>query len=120
MESHFVDPQEINEQDEDETEEEPADETGTLDCKGRDALREAVKAIRPIIAKLPEKDRKKAADALSAQMRKVAGLDAKAARNDYLKLKQAARKKAADSSAEPDSSDLAERIMEKRNSNYKK
>lgn len=120
MESHFVDPQEINEQDEDETEEEPADETGTLDCKGRDALREAVKAIRPIIAKLPEKDRKKAADALSAQMRKVAGLDVKAARNDYLRLKQATRKKAADSSAESDSSDLAERIMEKRNSNYKK
>ena len=120
MESHFVDPEELNEEDEDETEEVEVTEEvepETMDCKGRDALREVVKAMRPIIAQLPEKERRKAADALSENIRKASGLDKKPARNDYLRLKTA-RKRASDSEAVDEDAALAKRIMEKRNANY--
>ena len=120
MESHFVDPEELNEEDEDETEEVEVTEEvepETMDCKGRDALREVVKAMRPIIAQLPEKERRKAADALSENIRKASGLDKKPARNDYQRLKTA-RKRASDSEAVDEDAALAKRIMEKRNANY--
>lgn len=125
QESHFVDPEEINEQDEDvtEIEEEVEEEPTSLDCKGRDAMREVLKVIRPIVAKLPEKERKQASDALSAQLRKASGMDAKPTKNGYTQLKSAIRKKASDNkeqSFNANSADLAALIMEKRNPHYKK
>lgn len=113
-EAHFVDPDEINGEDEDDPVEE---EEETIDCRARDAFREAIRAVRPIISELPPAERRKAADAMAAQLRKASGLDGKAVRNDYLRLKKA-RKKAADSQKDP--TGLGRSIMEKRNPNYKK
>lgn len=121
QESHFVDPEEINEQDEEELPEEelPEEDPEAADCKGRDAaLRETIKVVRPFIAKLPKAEQRKAADAISKQLRKVSGLSEKATRNDYLRLKNAARKKAVDSKASD--ANLAQKIMAKRNPHYSK
>lgn len=121
-ESHFVDPEEINEEDEDE-EEALAAENKTApvtDKRARDAMRAAVKAVKPLIAKLPPSERKAAADAAAASIRKSCGMTAKAKRNDYLALKQ--RKKASDKAAaqRKAEADLGKRIMAARNANYKK
>ena len=117
QESHFVDPDEINEQDEDGEEPEEEGEEESVDCKARDAMREAIKTMRPFIAKLPKAEQKKASDAMAASLRKAYGMSEKATRNDYLKLK--ARKRSADS-AKDNSAELGMSIMEKRNPNYSK
>lgn len=121
QESHFVDPEEINEQDEDETEEEeiPSEEE-SVDCKARDAMREAIKAMKPIIAQLPKAEQKKASDALAARLRKAYGMDAKVKpeKNGYTKLLKA-RKKAGDSQ-KADPTELGKSIMAARNPNYTK
>lgn len=123
-ESHFVDPEQINEQDEDEemveasqTEEIPpmADCGPGKDCRGRDAARIALNAIKPVIASLPASQRKKAADKAVAQIRKASGLNAKPVKNGYVALKS--RRKASDSMSE---ADIGKAIMAKRNPNYKK
>jgi len=127
-ESHFVDPEMINEQDEDEeliesSEEEeipPMTDCGGKDCGGRkatDSARIALNAIKPVIAALPPSQRKKAADAAVASIRKASGLDAKATKNGYLALKK--RRKAADSK-KMDESEIGKAIMAKRNPNYNK
>lgn len=116
QESHFVDPEEINEQDEDEVTEEEISEEESADCSARDAVREAIKAVKPFIAKLPKAEQKKASDALAARMRKVYGLPAKAENNGYTKLLKA-RKKAGDSEKK-DPADLGKTIMANRNPNY--
>ena len=117
QESHFVDPEVVNEQDEDESED-PEEEEEIVDCKGRDALRAAIKAVKPIIAKLPASEQKKAAADAAASLRKAYGMPAKATRNDYAKLLKA-RKKASDSKA-ADPADIGKQIMAKRNPNYMK
>ena len=117
QESHFVDPEEINEQDEDETEAaEEAEMEESADCKARDAMREAIKAMKPFIAKLPKAEQRKASDALATRLRKVYGMPAKAEKNGYTKLLQA-RKKAGDSK-KVDPAELGRKIMAKRNTNY--
>ena len=117
QESHFVDPDQINEQDEDEEEPEEEPEEESMDCKARDAMREVIKTIRPILAQLPKAEQKKASDAMAASLRKSYGMSEKPARNDYLRLK--ARKRSADSAKE-DTADLGKSIMERRNPNYNK
>jgi hypothetical protein len=120
QESHFVDPEEINEEDEDPEDEEVIEEEEEIsDCKARDAVRDTIRTMRPIIAKLPKAEQKKASDALAAQLRKSYGLAPKAERNDYLRLK-AARKKTADSAKEEDPQDLGRAIMASRNPHFKK
>ena len=127
VESTFVDPEEINEQDEDE--EVIAEEQGEEfvppvkgDCgpgrKATDAARIALNAIKPVIASLPPSQRKKAADAAVAQIRKVSGMNAKPTKNSYVALK-ANKKKAYDSKRESEAS-IGLSIMAKRNPNYKK
>ena len=126
VESHFVDPEEINEQDEDEEiieeemEEIPTEDGCSKDCgpsrKASDAARIALNAIKPVIASLPPSQRKKAADAAVAQIRKASGLDRKPAKNGYIALKK--RVKAADSRMRD--ADIGKAIMAKRNPNYKK
>lgn len=117
QESHFVDPDEINEQDEDGEELEEEVEEESVDCKARDAMREAIKTMRPFLSKLPKAEQKKASDAMAASLRKAYGMPEKATRNDYLKLK--GRKRSADS-AKDTSADLGKSIMAKRNPNYSK
>ena len=119
-EAHFVDPEEINEQDEDPEEiveeEEEVIAPGT-DKRACDAARMALKVIKPVLAKLPPSERKKASDAAIAQIRKASGLDAKAKSNGYAALKRS-KKKASDRAA--NEADIGRRIMEKRNPNYQK
>lgn len=118
-ESRFVDPEEINEGDEDEVL--PEEEKPAVDKRTCDAMRAAIKAVKPLIAKLPPSERKAASDAAAASIRKSYGLSGKAVRNDYLKLRQR-KAKAKDNAASQREAEygLAKRIMEKRNANYSK
>ncbi len=115
QENHFVDPEEINEQDED-PEEEEEEEAPVADKKACDAMRKAIKAIKPVIAALPASERKKASDAAVSQLRKAYGMDEKPAKNGYIALKS--RKKVSDSKANVE--DIGRKIMASRNANYNK
>lgn len=120
-ESHFVDPEAINEQDEDETEETLEMAPTVMDRKARDAMKAAIRAVKPMIAMLPERQRKVAADAAARSIRRSYGMTPKAKRNGYTAIKQSQRRKASDSVKRKDNdSDLAKRIMKSRNVNYKK
>lgn len=115
--SKFVDPEEINGEDEDE-EEIPEEEKPAVDKVACDAMRAAIKAVKPVIAKLPPSERRAASDAAVKSIRKSYGLSATPKRNDYLALK---RRKAADSAkARKADEELGRQIMAKRNINYKK
>ena len=134
-ESHFVPPEMINEQDEDEdieVEEQMgtgpledcgpmSDGCGTKDCnfnkKATDAARVALNAIKPVIASVPPSQRKKAADAAVKQIRKASGMNAKPTKNGYVALKS--RRKASDSNTMRET-DIGKAIMAKRNPHYKK
>lgn len=113
-ESQFVDPEEINEESEEEeiVEEE---EKPVADKKACDAARIALNAIKPVIAKLPAEERKKAADAAVAQIRKASGLDAQPKKNGYVTIRK--NRRTIDRQAEID---IGKRIMEKRNPHYQK
>ncbi len=115
--SNFVDPEEINESETDEVPEEMEEVAENVtDKKACDSIRAAIGALKPIIAALPESQRKKASDAAAKTLRKSIGMNEKPKTNGYARIKAA--KKATDS-ANPEEG-LAERIMEKRNPNYKK
>ena len=88
-----------------------------MDKRACDAARMALNVIKPVIAKLPAAERKAAADAAVAAIRKSSGLDAKPSRNAYVALKK--RRKAGDSKRE-DPSELGKRITAARNINYQK
>lgn len=122
-ESHFVDPEEINEEDEDETAEEEEEAPKVMgDRLARDAARAAIKAVKPVIAKLPTRQRKVAADAAMASIRKACGLTAKPVKNSYSDIRRSQlSRKATDSKTSRDISDkeLSARIRQ-RNANYKK
>ena len=119
-ESQFVDPAEIEEQDEDvPEEEEKEEEKPVVDKRACDAMRAAIKAVKPVIAQLPPSQRRAASDAAVASIRKSYGLSDKPARNDYVALKNR-KAKAKDSKDNNSVADLGKRIMESRNANYKK
>ena len=120
QESHFVDPEIINEQDEEDMtgEAEEVELEESADCKARDAMREAIKAVKPFIAKLPKAEQKKASDALASRLRKAYGMTDKAEKNGYTQILKA-RKKAGDSK-KGDPTDLGKSIMASRNPNYTK
>ena len=82
----------------------------------------AIKAIKPIIAKLPAGDRKAAADAAAKQIRKAIGRDAKARTNGYAAINQVMRQKAKakDSRRTVDHGEIGKSIMASRNPHYKK
>ena len=125
-ESQFVDPEEVNEQDEDEVaefeeeeeeeEEFPGEDCNSKDKRACDAARMAISAVRPLIAALPPSQRKKASDAAVASIRKASGLSEKPTKNSYVALK--ARKKASDTAT--DVSEIGKRIMAARNPHYQK
>ena len=77
-----------------------------------DALRAALKAVRPALARMPRNQRKKAAADIAARLRR-SGRGTTAA-DAYNALRSAARRTA------PASADLGRRIMEKRNATYRK
>ena len=116
--SNFVDPEDINESEDEEPEEEVAveEEEAVADKKACDSLRVAIDAIKPIIASLPANQRKKASDAAAKSLRKSIGMDEKPKKNGYAKINAARKAKDSKNSEK----NLASRIMEKRNPNYKK
>ena len=98
-------------------EEEPAgDECGDPEeeTSATDALRAALTAIRPALARMPKKQRRKVAADIAARMRKQSGRKA-ADGKTYAALAAASRRKPAAVGA-----DLGRRIMERRNPNYRK
>lgn len=118
-EAHFVDPEQINEKDEDEVVEGlEEEEIPTSDKRACDAARAALRVVKPVLASLPPSQRKRASDAAVAAIRKMSGLDSKSGTNGYLALKRPPKRKAADSSSK-DLADIGKNIMAKRNPQYK-
>ena len=77
-----------------------------------DALRAALTAVKPVLARMPGGMRKKVAGDIAARLRRAG--DNRAERSDvYAALASAQRRTA------PVSADLGRRIMEKRNASYK-
>ena len=97
-------------------EEEPAgDECGDPEeTAAADALRAALTAIRPALARMPKKQRRKVAADIAARLRKQSGRRA-ADGKTYAALAAASRRKSAAVGA-----DLGKRIMASRNPNYRK
>lgn len=86
-----------------------------------EAIRDAIRAIKPIIAALPDGQRRKAADAAAAKLRSLSGKDARPAENQYADLRRAARsKQRAKDGAPDDDRALGAKIMAARNANYNK
>ena len=100
---------------EEETVEEPEDpdddgESGFLSASDR-MVRAAVRALKPVIARLPEKERASAADAALRAMRSLPK-EEKPAGSAYAALAKTARAE--------DPADLGQRIIRSRNINYRK
>ena len=77
-----------------------------------DALRAALGAVRPVLARMPRKMRRRMAGDIAARLRR-AGSRRTADADVYAALASARRRTA------PASAELGKRIMEKRNANYK-
>ena len=98
-----------------EPEEEPAlDECGEEESQAADALRAALTAIRPALARMPKKQRGKVAADIAAKIRKQTARRAGDGKT-YAALANASRSRPAGVTA-----DLGRRIMENRNPNYRK
>ena len=85
-------------------------ESGFLSASDR-MVRAAVRALKPVIARLPEKERASAADAALRAMRSLPK-EGKPARSPYAALAKTARAE--------DPADLGQRIIRSRNINYRK
>lgn len=85
----------------------------------------AINAIKPVLATLPEKQRKAASDRAATEIRKMLGKDSKPASNGYAgivgTMTQAAKNRAKDSKAKKmDDGTIGRNIMASRNPHYKK
>lgn len=129
-EAHTVPPDELPERDEDpvtaddDGPEAPAASLPENPIPGADraVALAAIRAIKPIIAKLPAADRKAAADTAAKQIRKAIGRDPKARTNGYAAINQVMRQKAKakDSARFVDQTQIGKNIMASRNPHYKK
>ncbi len=82
----------------------------------------AIRAIKPILAQLPNDKRKAASDAAAKQIREAMGKPAQAASNGYAAINQIMRQKAKakDSASKTDNDEIGRNIMASRNPHYKK
>lgn len=85
----------------------------------------AINAIKPVLATLPEKQRKAASDRAATEIRKMLGKDSKPASNGYAgivgTMTQAAKNRAKDSKPKKmDDGTIGRNIMASRNPHYKK
>lgn len=85
----------------------------------------AINAIKPVLATLPEKQRKAASDRAATEIRKMLGKDSKPASNGYAgivgTMAQAAKSRAKDSKPKKmDDGTIGRNIMASRNPHYKK
>lgn len=90
-----------------EDEEDPLPET----LQAGDALRAALAAVRPVLARMPEKTRRKIAGDIAARIRRT-GRRSTTGTDAYAALASARRR------TTPASAELGRKIMEKRNANY--
>lgn len=100
----------------------PENTAGTTNEEAKEAVIEAIKDIKPIIAKLPEEERKAASDAAAKAIRRAAGLDSSnktAARQRLAKLSAPRKVTAKDSSKPDDGRKLGRDIMQKFNPHYR-
>jgi len=102
------------EEETDECEEDPA-----LREEASDALRVALKAIRPALANLPRAQRRKVAADIAAKLQLSSGRKAVRGNTPGAYAALAARSRARDSRA-TDPAELGRRIMASRNANYRK
>ncbi len=83
----------------------------------------AINAIKPVIAALPENQRKVASDKAATEIRKMIGRDAKPKTNGYAgivgTMNQAAKNRAKDTAPKADDGKLGRDIMASRNPHYK-
>ena len=100
---------------------EPEDPPAEADCgdpvqtvASADALRAALAAVRPALARLPQKQRRKVAEDIAARLRRASGRNV-ADSKTYAALANAARRGPAAVTA-----DLGRQIMAARNANYRK
>lgn len=99
--------------------------TGENPIPGADSARTiaALKAIQPYMAKLSEKDRRAANDAITKAVRKAMGKPATPVKDGYAEAlraqRQAAARRTGDSKEKTDEADLGKRIMAKYNPHYK-
>ena len=89
------------------------------------AVLSAISAIKPVIASLPENQRKAASDKAAAELRKMLGREAKPQTNGYAgvaaTIQNAAKAKAKDAQkAKADRGEIGRGIMESRNPHYAK
>lgn len=82
----------------------------------------AINSIKPIIAALPESQRRAASDRAASEIRKLIGKDSKPKANGYAGITSVMRQaaKAKDSKPKADDGALGRSIMEARNPHYKK
>lgn len=98
--------------------------TGENPIPGTDsaAALAAIKAIKPFLAKLNEKDRIAAGDSISKAVRQAMGRQSKPANDGYaaivMQQRQAAKKRTGDSNTAVKDADLGAKIMAKRNPHY--
>lgn len=83
----------------------------------------AINAIKPVIAALPENQRRVASDKAATEIRKMIGRDAKPKTNGYVgivgTMNQAAKSRAKDTAPKMDDGKLGRDIMASRNPHYK-
>ncbi len=117
-EGNLIDPKKLTDEEPAEEEKKPEEEKPTQD---KATIKAAIDAIKPIIAKLPEKDRRAASDAMAKQLRSVYGMNTTPATKDnaYLAVKTAVAKGKDGKPATMDDRDLGAKIMQQRNANMR-
>ena len=96
---------------EEDEEEDPLPET----LQTGDALRAALSAVRPVLARMPKNARRKMAGDIAARLRRTRSCRRGTTGTDAYAALASARRRTA-----PVSADLGRKIMEKRNANYRK
>lgn len=106
-----VPPEVINSQ----HEEEVAEDAQPFPCASRDAAMQAINNLKPLVAKLPPQQRKKAADSLAMLIRGQIAQD-----EGYASLQQAAKNSRTQDSKPVDDRDYGRAIRDRFNPHYKK
>jgi hypothetical protein len=118
-EGNLIDPNKLTDEDPAPANEEKKPEDKPI--KDGASIKAAIDAIKPIIAKLPEKDRRAASDAMAKQLRTAYGLNATPATKDnaYLAVKSAVTQGKDAKPTAADDRELGQKIMQQRNANMR-
>lgn len=86
---------------------------------GADSALAIINAVRPYIAKLPEKERRAAADSMTQAVRQMRGMNKKATSDGYAAIQQAMKQAGNKGKSAADESQIGKNIMKKYNPHYK-